>query len=420
MTTTQSTTKEEIQKLIASEEANTNVLNTRISDTITMMKNNSQEAQAMIQADTEREKRLQAQLTDLDDQIKELRTQKEHLEWQKDRVKDAQLQNNKQVEKYEYILSSWPDNKWDIKSIHPFSPFEISTYFGLRSELFKNSRLAVVLENVLAIQELINSSEISEMMHNYKLAQIAQMTDRNEWFFIQCNTTDAEITQLKAEIDDKKTENLSYAQHEVLREQIAQLNEMEKSFVADIKIRNKIQDNTLTEKEAKQYKLEYWSNGRIINDIYAKFKEVEQKLISLWAKRYQDYTTVLYEKNDERAFGLLQEYENELYSKLFHKNNVNTHPLALASCFKIIKYLDIWITEFIKRFVDFCNNYKPSDYNMPTCTRCRKVLHLSGDLYWHRTELKINFKSNVHYRSERQYNGPGFTDDVDIYSCSPY
>lgn len=403
-------TKEEIQKLIASEEANTDVLQTRIDETITLMKNNSQETQATVQADTEKEKRLQAQLTDLETQIKELRTQKEHLEWQKDRIKDDQSRKNKQVKEYEYVLSSWPDNKWDIKSNYSFSPFCISTYFGLRSELFKNSRLAVVLENVLAIRELINSSEISEMMYKYKLAQIAQMTDSNELFFKQCNTTDAQITQMKTEIDRKKTENLSYAQHEVLRGQIAQLNEMEKSFVADIKIRNKIQDNTLTEKEAKQYKLEYWSNGHIINDIYAKFKEVEQKLITLWAKRYQDYTTVLYEKNDERAFGLLQEYENELYSKLFKQSPTNI----------ITKHLDTWITGFIVRFVDFCNNYKPSDYNMPTCTRCRKVLHLSGNFYWNRTELKINFHSNVHYRSERQYNGPGCTDDVDVYSCSPY
>lgn len=353
--TKQSIVNEEIGKLIVSAENDIASLKMKIEETVGNLKIRYQEVQATVQADEEQEKANQ-------DKIKELKAQIKGLTLQNSDIKERKEANIKKIEKYSDILSNWPDNIFQTDASRVFSNIDIATYFNLRYELFRKQKFSVVLDNVLAINELITSTEISEMINKYQLTQIAQMSERNEWFFQQCNTLEVEISK----------------------------NNDQNKFVVDTKIRSKIMDGTLTEKEAKQYKLEYWVDESAINDIYAKFKDVEQRLINFWTKRFLNYTTVLIEKSKTKSFEILEHFENNLYSQLFQKN-------------PNIDHLDTWIWSFINMFTAFCNKYK-----FPVCKRCQNALQLSGLLHCNNSEIKITLEPKFHYKDPRF---------VDVYTC---
>lgn len=343
------------------------------------------------------------------------------------------LDTESELERLKNILDSLPHNIFDVKEPKYYSIFDIKEfkyvtpytdeiyYFQLRKELFKNSRLHTLAGIITEFHDLINPNvkqTLENIIYKHKLIRVREMTRRNKKFFKQCNDEKSEIKQLTIQIEKKKLENVS-SENVELSSLTARLYSVQKSYHNNSKIRSQIRNwsKIWTKQEAESYGLEYWSDEKALNDIYDKFKEIEQKLKNLWIKRYQLYTEVLLEQSESMTFKFLQDYEDYIYSQFLDQNL--DFALSFSSYRKNMFIKEI--KSFYEIFISFCNNYKPTNHQFFICENCENLCYMKYELQQNDDKLDV-FIPMGHYQpaeigDRKGYCYPDYLNEPGSYQC---
>lgn len=401
------TKEEEIQNLIASEEANATTLGIKLNNEISILQTMCQELNNSLSADQEEEKLIHANIVELEKQKQNLENQIKLLKTKEYGIKEKNQEKNNILTDDLNLIQIAKGVFFDIKSNRYFPAGNV--IFSIRDKIFQNKNLHLVMATVLEIEKLMNSSLISDMINKYRMTQAAEMTVRNDSFFKHCAAVESELNQLEKNLERKKNENLKYEESIILQDEISQLKKQQAIFAKEAQIKTKVQNGTITQIEATQSKLEYWSDQNMIETIYLQFKETEQELKNLWAKRFQAYTAVLIEEGKGKTMKLLKNYENHIYSKL--KSADRNSPT-------INQLFGNWINTFITMWASFCNDYQPTGAKMLICDNCKEIRLVSCEVRDYDDEITITLIPAKHHRLVKCAGGPGFSDDYDtIYNC---